>query len=182
MPNGFLPTICRLIWPVDPIPTRRRGQARAEGSPSRREARLRSARKESSSFGLGRGFAPPPGWRVGSTPWRIRLARPDPRFASTRRGRRKKWRRNVEKAAKRLCRFRRGAERAKGRGGGGRGESRKNGGKKTEREGKKTEGRMGTRRKKRKTKSGALRRRGTKKKEAIRLLFFLRFASAPRGA
>lgn len=102
MPNGFSPTICRLIWPVDPIPTRRRGQARAEGSSSRREASGRRKRGGTNELAraaranepakrpqrikllrIGAGIRPPPGWRVGSTPWRIRLARPDPRFASS---------------------------------------------------------------------------------------------------
>lgn len=154
MPNGFSPTICRLIWPVDPIPTRRRGQARAEGSSSRREASGRRKRGGTNELAraaranepakrpqrikllrIGAGIRPPPpGWRVGSTPWRIRLARPDPRFASSGG---KEERNGAETWERRLSDFVgsvAGPSERRGEGGGGRGESRKKGGKKTERE------------------------------------------------
>ena len=136
MPNGFCQPICRLILPVDPIPTRRRGKARrrarqadakqavgtnaAEQTRLRAppgQTRLRSARKESSSFGLGRGFSrPPPRTARWIDPMANSVGAPGSALGFERRKRRKKWRRNVGKASKRLCRFRRGAERAKGRG------------------------------------------------------------------
>ena len=150
MPNGFSPTICRLIWPVDPIPTRRRGQARAEGSPSRREASGRRKRGGTNELAraaranepakrpqrikllrIGAGIRPPPpGGRVGSTPWRIRLARPDPRFASSGG---KEERNGAETWERRLSDFVgsvAGPSERRGEGGGGRGESRKKGEKK----------------------------------------------------
>lgn len=204
MPNGFSPTICRLIWPVDPIPTRRRGQARAEGSPSRREASGRRKRGGTNELAraaranepakrpqrikllrIGAGIRPPPpGWRVGSTPWRIRLARPDPRFASSGG---KEERNGAETWERRLSDFVgsvAGPSERRGEIGVGE-ESRE------KREEKKRKGRKkyvgpdgAKRKKKRRTKAGAtgaLRRRGEKKKPCG-FFFFLHFASAPRGA
>ena len=204
MPNGFCQPICRLILPVDPIPTRRRGKARrrarqadakqavgtnaAEQTRLRAppgQTRLRSARKESSSFGLGRGFSrPPPGRRVGSTPWRIRLARPDPRLASSGE---KEERNGAETWERRLSAFVdsvAGRSERRGEGGGGRGESRKKGEKKNGKGGKNTKGRMGQREKKRRTKAGVRRfaAPGAKKKRSHAASSFQLFSPAPRAA
>ena len=205
MPNGFSPTICRLIWPVDPIPTRRRGQARAEGSPSRREASGRRKRGGTNELAraaranepakrpqrikllrIGAGIRPPPpGWRVGSTPWRIRLARPDPRFASSGG---KEERNGAETWERRLSDFVgsvAGPSERRGEGGGGRGESRKKGGKKTEREEKIR--RAGWREKEKKTENQGRRDRrfaapGAKKRRSHAASSFQLFASALRAA
>lgn len=127
---------------------------------------------------------PPPRMARWIDPMANSVGAPGSALCFERRERRKKWRRNMGKAAKRLCRFRRGAERAKGRDRGGRGESRKKGGKKTEREEKIR--RAGWREKEKKTENQGRRDRRFaapgEKKEAMRLLFFLHFASAPRGA
>lgn len=203
MPNGFSPTICRLIWPVDPIPTRHRGQARAEGSPSRREASGRRKRGGTNELAraaranepakrpqrikllrIGAGIRPPPpGWRVGSTPWRIRLARPDPRFASSGG---KEERNGAETWERRLSDFVgsvAGPSERRGEIGAGE-ESRE------KREEKKRKGREkyvgpdgAKRKKKRRTKAGAtgaLRRRG-KKKRSHAASFFSAFCFGAPG-
>ena len=145
MPNGFLPTDLPPILPVDPIPTRRPLQSAGGGfvKPTRskrsaqsggtnetaRAARANEPAKRPQKIKLlriGAGIRPRMARWI--DPMVNPVGAPGSALCFERRERRKKWRRNVEKAAKRLCRFRRGAKRAKGRGGGGRGESRKKGG------------------------------------------------------
>lgn len=161
--------------------TRRNKRACAR-RPGKRACEAPAKNQAPSDWG---GDSPPPGWRVGSTPWRIRLARPDPRFASSGG---KEERNGTETWERRLSDFVgsvAGPSERRGEIGAGE-ESRE------KREEKKRKGRKkyvgpdgAKRKKKRRTKAGAtgaLRRRGGGKKEAMRLLFFLHFASAPRGA
>ncbi len=191
MPNGFLPTdlpsylACRSDFDAASLPSAGGGFAKPTRSKRSAQTReqtslrappgqtsLRSARKESSSFGLGRGFGP--GWRVGSPPWRIRLARPDPRFASSGG---EEERNGAETWKRRLSDFvGSAAGPSERRGEVGAGEKSRE-----KKERKNTLGRMGRRGKKTEDQVRRFAAPGDKKRSHA-ASFFLHFASAPRGA
>ncbi len=192
MPNGFLPTICRLIWPVDPIPTRRRGQARAEGSPSRREASGRRKR------GNKRACARRPGKRAcevpaknqapsdwggdsapdgaldrphGESGWRARIRALLRRGGEEERNGAETWKRRLSDFVGSAA----GPSERRGEVGAGEKSREKKGEKKYG-------GPDGAKRKKNGRPSPALCGARGQKKKPSGFFFFLRFASAPRGA
>lgn len=193
MPNGFLPTDLPPILPVDPIPTRRPLQSAGGGGPSRREAsgpRKRGGTNEPARAAR----ANEPAKR----PQRIKLLR----IGAGIRPRMARWidpmANPVGAPGSALCFDAAGKKKEmaqkRGKGGsatlsvpsrGGASEGARWGrARRVEKKGgRKNGGRMG-RRSKKKTEDQVRRfaAPGDKKKEAMRLLFFLHFASAPRGA